>query len=226
VLKAALNAAVREARTRNAAFRDVKPFKSVDAARKRYLTDDEAKRLVNAVDPAFRPLVQAALLTGARYGDLRKARVRDFDVQAGLLTFPSPKGGRAHRAYLDADGVALCKRAATGKRAGDLLFPRTDGRAWGPSEQARPLAAACEAASIERATFHDLRRTYGARLARQGVQMAVIAEALGHADLRMTMKHYAHLAPSYVADTIRQHIGGMGLVEADNVTTLASRRAS
>jgi hypothetical protein len=31
----------------------------------------------------------------------------------------------------------------------------------------------------------------------------VIAEQLGHADTRMTEKHYAHLAPSYVADTIR-----------------------
>jgi hypothetical protein len=29
-----------------------------------------------------------------------------------------------------------------------------------------------------------------------------IAEQLGHADTRMTEKHYAHLAPSYVADTI------------------------
>ena len=35
--------------------------------------------------------------------------------------------------------------------------------------------------------------------------MGVIAEQLGHADTRMTEKHYAHLAPSYVADTIRAH---------------------
>ena len=35
--------------------------------------------------------------------------------------------------------------------------------------------------------------------------MGVIAEQLGHADTRMTEKHYAHLAPSYVAETIRAH---------------------
>jgi integrase len=33
--------------------------------------------------------------------------------------------------------------------------------------------------------------------------MAVIARQLGHADTRMTERHYAHLAPNYVADTIR-----------------------
>ena len=32
--------------------------------------------------------------------------------------------------------------------------------------------------------------------------MAVIARQLGHADTRMTEKHYAHLAPNYAADTI------------------------
>ena len=36
-----------------------------------------------------------------------------------------------------------------------------------------------------------------------GVPMGVIAAQLGHADTRMTERHYAHLSPSYVADTIR-----------------------
>jgi hypothetical protein len=40
-------------------------------------------------------------------------------------------------------------------------------------------------------------------LAMRGVPMAVIARQLGHADTRMTERHYAHLAPNYVADTIR-----------------------
>jgi hypothetical protein len=38
----------------------------------------------------------------------------------------------------------------------------------------------------------------------RGVPMGVIATQLSHGDTRMTEKHYAHLAPSYVADdTIR-----------------------
>jgi hypothetical protein len=37
----------------------------------------------------------------------------------------------------------------------------------------------------------------------RGVPMGVIVEQIGHADTRMTEKHCAHLAASYVADAIR-----------------------
>jgi hypothetical protein len=43
-----------------------------------------------------------------------------------------------------------------------------------------------------------------------GVPLAVIAEALGHADERITRKHYAHLSPSYVRDTVRAGLGSLG----------------
>ncbi len=57
----------------------------------------------------------------------------------------------------------------------------------------------------------------------RGVALPVIAAQLGHADSQMVERHYGHLAPSYVADTIRAAFGTMGLVEPDNVTTIASR---
>jgi hypothetical protein len=40
--------------------------------------------------------------------------------------------------------------------------------------------------------------------------MGVIAAQLGHADTRMTEKHYAHLSPSYVADTVRAALPSLG----------------
>src|SRR3546814_9547955 len=80
-----------------------------------------------------------------------------------------------------------------GKASTEIIFARPDGRKWGPSQQARRLATACETANLSKTSFHDLRRTYGARLALKGVPMAVIAEALGHADERITKRHYAHL---------------------------------
>jgi integrase len=222
VLRAALNAAYRAGRiASDDAWRRVKPFQKADGARLRYLSDDEARRLVNACDPAFRPLVQAALLTGARYQELAAARVQDFDAGAAVLLLTDTKAGKARPCYLEADGAALMTSAALGRRAFDLLFPRPDGGRWGPSQQARFMARASEAARLEpAATFHDLRRSYGARLARAGVPMAVIAEALGHADERVTRRHYAHLAPAYVGETIRRHAAGLGIVEPAGVTRL------
>src|SRR5215813_9066737 len=76
ILKAALNFAWREGRTpSDAAWRRVRPFEGVDAARVRYLTLAECKRLINVADPDFRKLVQAALATGCRYGELCRLTV-------------------------------------------------------------------------------------------------------------------------------------------------------
>jgi integrase len=60
-----------------------------------------------------------------------------------------------------------------------------------------------------------------------GVPMGVIAAQLGHADTRMTEKHYAHLAPSYVADTIRAHFPTLGIGAETNVVAMKpkSRKA-
>ena len=69
--------------------------------------------------------------------------------------------------------------------------------------------------------FHILRHSYASWLATRGVPLAVIARQLGHADTRMTERHYAHLAPSYVADTVRAAFGDMGFVpEGSNVVPL------
>ena len=75
---------------------------------------------------------------------------------------------------------------------------------------------ACEAAKIEPPIgFHVLRHTYASRLAMKAVPLNVIAAQLGHSDTRMTEKHYAHLAPSYIGDTIRAAFGRLDLADAE-----------
>ena len=220
VLKAALNAAFRAGKVgSDAAWRKVKPFQKVEGVRLRYLSDAESRRLVNAADADFRPMIMAALLTGARYGDLCKAKVMDFDAAAGTLFLPDGKGGRRH-VYLSDEGQTFLKQAATGKTPDAYLFTHPTGRAWRASEQARPLEDAVARAKLDKVTFHDLRRTYGARLALAGVPMAVIADAMGHKDERITRRHYAHLSPSYVAETVRRHSAGLAIVQQDNVANM------
>ena len=48
---------------------------------------------------------------------------------------------------------------------------------------------------------------------RAGAPLPVIAANLGHADTRMTERHYAHLAPTYVADVIRATMPSLALIE-------------
>jgi integrase len=224
ILKAALNVAYRDGKVpADDAWRRVRPFAKADAPKLRYLSDDEARRLVNACDPAFRPLVQAALLTGARYAELTALEVRDFDRQSQTLWLRETKAGVARPVYLEAEGFRLFDQATLAKTPGDLIFPRPDGKRWGSSQQARPLASACKTAKLEPTGFHDLRRTYGARLALKGVPMAVIASALGHADERITRRHYAHLSRSYVADTVRDAVAGLGIMGKQSTSQRLAR---
>jgi hypothetical protein len=51
--------------------------------------------------------------------------------------------------------------------------------------------------------------------------MGVVAAQPGHADARMTEKHYAHLAPSYVAQTIRANFPVLGI--SDNARGIPLR---
>jgi hypothetical protein len=48
---------------------------------------------------------------------------------------------------------------------------------------------------------------------------------LGHGDAGMTEKHYAHLAPSYVAQTIRANFPVLGLADSSNVVRLRAPKS-
>jgi integrase len=199
----------------------VKPFEKVKVARIRYLTDDEATRLVNVCETDLRALVTAALLTGCRYQELATARPADVNLSADILSIRESKSGNPRTVVLTAEGVDFFRQAMAGKASTALLFPRTDGSAWGKSHQFRPLKMACNAGKIAPAiSFHNLRHTHASRLVTRGVPLQVVAAQLGHADTRITERYYAHLAPSYAADTIRAAFGNLGLVQPTNVATL------
>ncbi len=59
------------------------------------------------------------------------------------------------------------------------------------------------AAGLASITLHEVRHSYASTMVRGGAPLFVVARAPGHSDTRMVDKHYAHLAPSYVADVIR-----------------------
>lgn len=242
VLKAALNHAAAEGRASGAgdAWKGVKPFREADGAKVRYLQDEEITRLVNACPGDFRILVTAALLTGCRYGEIAAMKAADFDAKARTVTVGRSKSGKPRHVVLTDEGAEFFQQQAAGKARGARLFERdiqtspatkiapaeTERAAWGKSHQFRMLREACAAAKIAPAvSFHILRHTYATRLASNGTPMPVIAAQLGHKDTRMTERHYAHLAPSYVADVVRAAFSPLGIVAASNVTPLARQAA-
>jgi integrase len=221
MLKAALNRAFQAGRVASdQAWRRVKPFAKVDEAVVRYLTAEEARRLVHACDDTFRRLVQAALLTGCRYSELTRLRASAFNPDSGTIAIRLSKGKVRH-VTLTEEGTLCFATWTRGRAPTEHVFLRDDGAVWGPSHQQRPLEQASKAAGITPpVTFHILRHTHASQLALRGVPMAVIAKQLGHADTRMTEKHYVHLAPNYVADTIRANFPHLGIAEPPKVIPL------
>jgi len=211
-LKAALNHAWHEGEVASdAAWRAVRPFRDAEHPRRDLLTPAEARRLIEACTPEFEPLVRAALATGCRYGELVRLEVGDFDAAAGTLWIRAGKSGRARHVAATDEGVVMLRALTRSRARQERLFLRADGASWGASHQHRRMRKACAAAGITPPIgFHALRRSFGSWLARAGVPLQVIAAALGHADTRITERHYAHLQADEVARMVRANVPRVG----------------
>jgi integrase len=225
VLKAALNRAWREGKiSSDGAWRRVEPFEKADAARVRYLSVAEAKRLLNACEPDFRRLAQAALTTGARYGELAALRASDFNPDSSTIHVRTSKSGNGRHIILNDEGAALFKSLSAGKPGDALLLARAGGSAWNKSHQARPMAEACRRARIKPlVSFHVLRHTWASLAIMAGAPLMVVARNLGHADTRMVERHYGHMAPSYVAEAIRAAAPIFGIKPERKVVSINAR---
>ena len=221
MLKAALNHAFDEGHvaSRDAWGRKLKPFASVDVARIRFLSIAEATRLINACDPDFRQMVRAALETGARYSELARLEVVDFNADAGTIHIRKSKSGKPRHVVLTEQGIEFFKQTCVGRTGSELMFRRPDGAAWDKSNQAEPMIAASARAQIKPAiNFHALRHTWASLSTMAGMPLLIVAKNLGHSSTTMVEKHYGHLSPSYISDEIRKAAPRYG-VEADTKVT-------
>jgi integrase len=226
ILKAALNHAYNDGLIANdSAWRRVKPFKAVDAARVHYLEIAEAKRLLNACDVAsgFRDLVRAALATGARYSELCRLVVGDWNPDAGVLRIRTSKSAKSRVVYLSSEGIAFFNQLAAGRPASAPILLKSNGATWQKSHQLEPMAAALARAKITKPIcFHSLRHTYASLAVMSGMQLMTLAQNLGHRDVRMVTAHYGHLAPSFVADQVREHVPKFGFKPDSKLASLRS----
>ena len=217
-------------------WKDVERFKHVGAARVRFLSVEEQRRLVNVCPAGFKELVQAALYTGCRYGELCRLTMRDFDAKAGTIFVAISKSGKTRHITLTQEGIDWFKALVAGKPTGALLFTRPNAKgkgrkgldnpfAWAPHDQKKAMATACETAKIEAIGFHELRHTYASGLVNAGVPLAFVAAQLGHADTSMVEKHYGHLCPTAKAEAIRKLAPVLDISEAPKVKTLKIKKA-
>ena len=179
VARATLNFAyVTELVSDNSAWRKVKRFPGVGGSRKIILTDAEVQRLIDHCGPGLRELVALGAWTGARWGELTSALVRDFDAGAGTLAVDGKTGHR--EIHLPPAAVQLLRRLASGRRGDDYLLTPANGQRWTVNLHHRGVERAVKAAGLDPTTvFYSLRHSFISRGLKQGVPVKALADHCG-----------------------------------------------
>lgn len=188
VLSAILTLAVDDELIPSNPCRRVRPLR-MDNERSRYLTRDEEARLLATLEGQewLQNIVTMAINTGMRRGEIFKLRWFDVDFARGVIHVRDTKTAKNRVVPMNAAVREMLERQP--KKSGHVFpSPKTGGQLV---DIKRPFGMACEAAGIADLRFHDLRHTAATRLADAGVNVVVIAEILGHSDIRTT-KRYSH----------------------------------
>lgn len=180
-----------------------------------FLTQPEVDKVVALAYPddawgSIEPtLYLTAAMTGLRQGELLGLRWRDIDFIARRIRvvspyvrgeFADPKSEGSGRSVPMASRVAdaleaLHERTAYG-RPHQLVFchPET-GAPLDRSKLVRQFKKALKRAGVRQITFHELRHTFGTRMAAHGVPLRRVQEWMGHADAKTTQV-YSHYQPA------------------------------
>jgi len=200
-----------------------KPRAGSDDPDIRFLDQDELDALARAVPDDVlgrleRPLYLTAAMTGLRQGELIGLRWRDVDWTAGRLRvrqsyvrgeFGSPKSKRSSRSVPLADEVAGALdrhfKASAYSEDDDLVFchPHT-GHPLDRSKLLKRFKAALKRAEVRPVRFHDLRHTFGTRMAAAGVSLRTVQEWMGHRDFKTTLIYADYQPDAHERDLVQR----------------------
>jgi integrase len=157
------------------------------------------------------PLIELALATGARRGELLALECVDIEwgpppvlmisksleQTAAGLRVKCPKSGKSRRCTLPQVAVtALLPRLRWRQEESKLLFPDpATGSHRSPSRVSKVISRRLHKAGIEDASLHTLRHTHASMLISRGVPLPAVSARLGHADPNITARIYAHALP-------------------------------
>lgn len=183
----------------------------VDNARTRYLTREEAGRLLSALhlrSSLWHDIAALSLTTGARLTEIRTLVRGRVDLAGGVMEVDGKTGRRM--VQLSEVAKNILRPRLTGNRE-SLVFESAQGAVVDITANSfRRAVIDCgfnppDTPREQKVVFHTLRHTFASWLAIDGVPLLVIAELMGHKTLEMA-KRYSHLCP----DQKRQVINVIG----------------
>ena len=196
---------------------------------------DPELRLEDDLARVERVLYLTAAMSGLRQGELLALRWMDVDWLAQRIRvrrnfvrgqFGSPKSKRSSRSVPLADVVAaaldgLYKTSAYTADE-DLVFahPHT-GRPMDRSQLLKRFKRALKRAGVREVRFHDLRHTFGTRMAAAGVPMRTLQEWMGHSDYKTTLIYADYEPAANEAEFVNAAFGREGINEGIKLSATA-----
>jgi integrase len=172
-----------------------------DVYRERFLTMEEAQRLLIALDNEQNQIAAQAIkllfLTGARRNEITQAKWEHVNWEKKTLLVPRSKSGRSRLIQLNSAALDLL-RSIPRTPQDVFIFPSPlTGR---PSPSLHfPWTRIRKRAGLTGFRLHDLRHSFASFLVNKGVSIYVVQGLLGHANVRATQR-YAHLANETLSD--------------------------
>jgi integrase len=176
--------------------------------RLRTLSREEIERLLVAASDRWRVLLQTAIFTGLRSGELLGLRWQDVDLDAGLIRVRCQLGRDGERVELKTEAArrdvhlapTLVKTLAAQRLSspwsadGDPVFASETGGVLDRRNMTRRgVEAAAKRAGLTAVSMHALRHTYASVLIAGGANVKFCQAMLGHTSAAMTLDTYATL---------------------------------
>jgi integrase len=184
-------------------IRKIKKIKQ-DNKRVRFLTEDEAARLLAALkkrSPEVHDLALLSLLTGMRPKEGLTLTWADVDLPTGAIFVKDTKNSKNRHLNMTSEVLAMFKSRYQEQPGRALVFPTAQGeeKHWGISGTFNRAVADLGlndglSDRRQKVVFYTLRHTFASWLVQKGVPLYNVSQLMGHSDLQMT-KRYAHLAP-------------------------------
>ena len=166
--------------------------------RQRYLMEEEIESLLSSCSPHLAPIVELALHTGMRKGELLGLKWEQ--IRGGFIYLKETKSGKSRQIPLDERAAEVLKALhIKNKWKSPYVCLGPDGERLGDVKKG--FNAACRRAGIEDFHFHDLRHTFASHLVMKGANLKAVQRLLGHSDSKMTDR-YSHLSPDHLRESV------------------------
>ncbi|CAB4712120.1 unannotated protein [freshwater metagenome] len=199
-------------------------------------TEELQQFLQSTTEHRWHAIFRLAATTGLRRGEILGLRWQDVDIEACTITVrrtqirhgkivetSTPKTERGNRTInVGAANIAALKqwksaqaterlRMGSGWRdLGGHLVTLPDGTLPNPESFSNLFKKLVKQAGLTEIRLHDLRHTCATALLAAGVPVKVVSQRLGHADVGVTLKTYAHVMPGDDADAARRIEAALG----------------